>query len=239
MTEQEWLACTYPKRMLEFVQDRTSDRKLRLFAVACCRRILSILDCEQIEEAVILAELAADGAANSDRMRAVLTDVAEAANSFPPASKHYQGMNGVAMALWARPENPLLQMGIRCLANSAAWSADPAATVDVDDWSSPNDPEYCHVRDVESKDQTDLLRDILGNPFRSVKVDQSWLTWHDGTVPKIAQVIYDKRAFDRLPTLVDALEGAGCTDADILNHCRQPGEHVRGCWVMDLILGKQ
>jgi hypothetical protein len=64
------------------------------------------------------------------------------------------------------------------------------------------------------------------------------LTWNDGTVIKIAQAIYNERAFERLPILADALEDAGCDNADILRHCREPGEHMRGCWVVDLLLGK-
>jgi hypothetical protein len=83
-----------------------------------------------------------------------------------------------------------------------------------------------------------LIRDIFGNPFRPVPLDPSWLAWNDSTVSKLAQSIYDDRAFDRLPILADALEEAGCDNADILQHCRQPGEHVRGCWVVDLLLGK-
>src|SRR5262249_16188201 len=94
------------------------------------------------------------------------------------------------------------------------------------------------VRSAE-KELVPLLRDIVGNPFRPVTVDPAWLAWHGGTVVKLAHAIYDERAFERLPVLADALEEAGCTNADILNHCRQPGEHVRGCWVVDAILGKK
>ena len=82
-----------------------------------------------------------------------------------------------------------------------------------------------------------LLRDLF-NPFRPAPVENSLLVWNDATIPKMAQSIYDARAFDRLPLLADALEEAGCADADILSHCRTPGEHVRGCWVVDLLLGK-
>ena len=67
-------------------------------------------------------------------------------------------------------------------------------------------------------------------------LDPAWLT---PTVQSIAAAIYQDRAFDRLPILADALEEAGCTNADVLLHCRQPGEHVRGCWVVDLLLGKE
>ena len=66
----------------------------------------------------------------------------------------------------------------------------------------------------------------------------AWLAWNGGTVPRIAQAIYAERAFDRLPVLADALEDAGCANADVLAHCRSGGEHVRGCWVIDLLLGK-
>jgi hypothetical protein len=85
----------------------------------------------------------------------------------------------------------------------------------------------------------DLLRDIFGNPSRRVAVDAAWLSWRDGTIPKLAEAIYEDRAFDRLPILADALEDAGCTDADLLHHCRGPGPHIRGCWVVDLLLEKE
>jgi hypothetical protein len=85
-----------------------------------------------------------------------------------------------------------------------------------------------------------LLRDIFGNPFRPRPViDPTWLRWNDGTVPRLAQAIYEARRFDDLPILHDALLDAGCDDQDILDHLRSPGPHVRGCWVIDLILGKE
>ncbi|OAI51375.1 hypothetical protein AYO44_00775 [Planctomycetaceae bacterium SCGC AG-212-F19] len=83
---------------------------------------------------------------------------------------------------------------------------------------------------------SDLLRDVFGNPFNHVTVDPAWRT---ANVTGLAEAIYTERAFDRMPILADALEDAGCTTPDVLNHCRQPGEHVRGCWVVDLVLGKE
>jgi hypothetical protein len=83
--------------------------------------------------------------------------------------------------------------------------------------------------------QCHLLRDIIGNPFRPVTIDPTWLT---PTVVSLAAGIYSERAFDRLPILADALQDAGCDNTDILNHCRGDGPHVRGCWVVDLHLGK-
>jgi hypothetical protein len=87
--------------------------------------------------------------------------------------------------------------------------------------------------------QAMLARCIFGNPFRPVCVDRAWLTWKDDAIPRLAQALYEERAFDRLPILADALEDADCDNTDMLAHCRQPGEHMRGCWVVDLLLGKQ
>ena len=84
--------------------------------------------------------------------------------------------------------------------------------------------------------QCQILRDIFGNPFHSVSLDPTWLT---ATVKEIASGIYADQAFDRLPILADALEDAGCTSTDILSHLRGGGVHVRGCWAVDLLLGKE
>ncbi|HJZ56598.1 MAG TPA: hypothetical protein VKE74_16650 [Gemmataceae bacterium] len=85
--------------------------------------------------------------------------------------------------------------------------------------------------------QVQLLLDIFGPlPFRPVAVDPRWLT---SDVVALARSIYDERAFDRLPILADALQDAGCENTDILGHCHDPQLfHVRGCWVVDLVLGK-
>jgi len=88
----------------------------------------------------------------------------------------------------------------------------------------------------ELRTQASLFRDIFGNPFRPVAFDPAWRT---ATVTSLAQAIYADRRFGDLPILADALEDAGCTSADVLEHCRTPGEHVRGCWVVDLALGKE
>lgn len=85
----------------------------------------------------------------------------------------------------------------------------------------------------------DLVRDCFSHLLRSVLVDTSWFAWNGGTIRHLAEAIYNERAFDRLPILADALEDAGCTDADILDHLRGSGPHVRGCWVLDLLLGKE
>jgi hypothetical protein len=92
------------------------------------------------------------------------------------------------------------------------------------------------VREPEIAAQVALVRCVFGNPFRPVTLAPAWLT---ASVRQLAQAIYDDRAFDRLPILADALEDVGCDNADVLGHCRQGGEHVRGCWVVDLVLGRE
>jgi hypothetical protein len=88
--------------------------------------------------------------------------------------------------------------------------------------------------------QCNCLRDLFGPlPFRAVLLDPTWLTWHGGLLVSMAQRMYDSRDFSDMPVLADALEEAGCQDQDILGHCRSGGEHVRGCWVVDALLGKE
>jgi hypothetical protein len=90
------------------------------------------------------------------------------------------------------------------------------------------------------------LWDIFGNPFHHVSLDPAWLAWNGGAAVKLSQAAYEDRLLPsgeldpaRLAVLADALEEAGCADANILAHCRGPGPHVRGCWVVDLLLGKE
>ena len=80
-----------------------------------------------------------------------------------------------------------------------------------------------------------VLRDVAGNPFRTVDFSPEWRT---STAAAVARGMYESRDFSAMPILADALQDAGCEDAEVLDHCRGPGPHVRGCWVVDLVLGK-
>ena len=111
------------------------------------------------------------------------------------------------------------------------------AAADATVWDTEIPLEYKPVEYLEElAAQADLLRDIFGNPFRSVEFRLEWFT---ADVLALARGIYADRAFDRMPILADALQDAGCDDDDILNHCREAREHARGCWVVDLLLGKK
>jgi hypothetical protein len=84
-------------------------------------------------------------------------------------------------------------------------------------------------------DLAHLIRDIFGSPFHAVEFDPSWRT---ANVMDLAKTVYEEEVFDRMPILADALLDAGCGDETILKHCRSGGPHVRGCWVVDQVLGK-
>jgi hypothetical protein len=91
------------------------------------------------------------------------------------------------------------------------------------------------ARRAEEAAQAGLLREIIGNPFQPSPLDPAWFT---SDVVALARGIYADRAFDRMPILADALQDAGCADEDVLTHCRDTNRvHVRGCWLIDLVLG--
>ena len=115
-------------------------------------------------------------------------------------------------------------------------SAAASAFIDAA-WQRCQDDEswWCEPWQAESAAQAHLLRDIVGNPFRQVRFVPNW---RSPVVTTLADLIYAERVFDRMPILADALEEAGCDDPDILAHCRGDGPHVRGCWVVDLVLGR-
>jgi hypothetical protein len=95
-----------------------------------------------------------------------------------------------------------------------------------------------NARKTTATGQLPSLHCIFGNPFRRVALDTNLLKWSCEALPKMARKIYDERAFELLPILADALQEAGCRDQQILDHCRSGGAHVLGCFVVDLLLGK-
>ena len=225
MTEAEWLACEKPWLMLGFLRGRAGERKLRLFACACCRRIWPLLADERSRAGVEVAERYADGLANA----------AQLTRADNLAARAFQAI------LW----EPNRMAGAAKLAASAAWGVTAAPSevnpiggdivLEMANSAALQIGDAAADQDRERSAQSHLLRDIFGNPFRPVTLDPAWLT---PNVVDLARTIYDERAFDRLPILADALLDAGCDSADILDHCRSEGPHARGCWVVDLILGK-
>jgi hypothetical protein len=249
MTEAEWLACTEPDDLLQFLRDQASDRQLRLFVCACCRRLLPWLQGKRkaalalCEKALEVSEKYADGLVDQATLTAAL-----------PASAYYSvtAGPGILAAEVARRtlhvqlagnERPM-RFGRRLIGHPASEAAEFARSVvssiagETKDRSGKAKAARKRTATLQEKAfQVELLRDLFGNPFQSVVIDSGWLAWNGGTVVHLAQGIYNKRRFTDMPILADALEEAGCTEPDILPHCRQPGPHVRGCWLIDLLTG--
>jgi hypothetical protein len=229
MTEAEWLACTDPAAMLTHVQRRGSPRKRRLFATACCRRIWPLLD-DAGRRAVEAAEQYADGGATLDVLWAAFLG-AFARTDADPSWRSRGPEQARALAIYAAfnaaiPNSASSYHRVAVYAGRAA-AQDAAGAA----------PE--HKGAAEPAAQARLLRDIFANAFREKKVDRSWLRWGDETVPRLARALYDGYRFGDLPILADALEEAGCGNREILDHCRGGTEHVRGCWVVDLLLDRE
>jgi hypothetical protein len=218
MTEQKWLQAADTRPLLEYLRGRASQRKLRLFAVACCRRVERLLGDKRPRRAVEVAERYADGEATTKER----ANAREAARAFANDPAHY------ADPAWF-PSSAAAHV-----CEHRAWSAAGNASWYAARYSGRED------EDAERAAQADLLRDLFDSlPFRLVTLDLSWLTWHGGLLVSMARQMYESRDFVDMPVLADALEEAGCSDQKILSHCRQQGQvHVRGCWVIDLLLGK-
>lgn len=217
MTEQEWVECTSPEPLLLFQKGKASDQKFRLVACACFRRIWHLLNVG-MQNAIEAAERHFDLSDGRPPV-SVTAAVRDAFAQAEPYSARYVAASIVAQMF-----------------NGAAWPLAWNAVSEARVAMRPTYPQQ--VIYEETRIQAMATRDILGNPFRPAFVTSAWLAWNEGIVAKLAQAIYEERAFDRLPVLADALEESGCTDKDILGHCRGAGPHVRGCWPVDLLLGK-
>jgi hypothetical protein len=222
VTEAEWLAATDAEPMLAFLRDKASERKLMLFLSACNRRIRPLSLDDQTRLALEAQELCEDGFLPSSEPRKAYATRMKA--------------SGPAFRLYTARLNPkIMDLALRRQASSAAHGA--ARAVDAEEGMA-----WRQVREAQCR----ILREIAFDPFRPAPaVHPAWLAWRDGAVPQLAQAAYDERRLPdgildpaRLAMLADALEDAGCTDADLLGHLRSPGPHVRGCWAVDLVLGK-
>jgi hypothetical protein len=279
VTEAEWLACTDPIEMIEFLRgnptsedtvtwwnnrwrteepSKGNDRKFRLFACACCRRIWKHIPEACNREAVIAVEEFTDGRLAGSALTAALqassaVEYREDGSKRPEPGywivkylgRGFYKMTAAASALLVASQGIFMvdeeygrEAGHEfscCYYTAAGYFMRPFR------WPLP----LPVVVEVERTTQADLLRCIFGNPFRPVSLAPAVLTWNDSIVVRLAQTAYEERHLpagtlddSRLAVLADALEEAGCTDAEILSHLRSPGPHVRGCWPVDLCLGK-
>jgi hypothetical protein len=231
MTEEEWKECTDPYAMLAFLHANgtLSERKARLFSVACCRSIWPLVTDLRSRRAVYTAERYADGLAD---LTAAAKDAADACVDAEPADGNRAAANAAACSL----DQDAMQAA--CAAAAAAQVAVAARTTavgsSVHTWDS--------AAAVEQAGQVTLVRCIFGVPSRRIACNASWLT---AAVINLARKAYENRLqangqLDpaRLAALAKGLVKAGCDDAELLEHLRGAGPHFRGCWGVDAVLGK-
>lgn len=223
MTEKEWLSGEDPAALIAHLCDlrlnrtKANRRKFWLFACGCCRCVWHLFETEPVcAEMIAAAERFADGAGpfidvqSCDRRLNV---------------PNYGRVQYVMMAA-----RSLAYTNVQIVATTAATACASAMSHGL------LFPDYTPNWSRELSRSACLLRCIFGNPFRRTSFNPAWRT---SDVMLLAQGIYDERAFDRMPILADALQDAGCDNADILAHCRDATTpHARGCWVVDSILGK-
>jgi hypothetical protein len=264
MVEAEWRAHVEPWPLLTFVEARTSDRKRRLFAAACCRRIWPLVDSDDCRAAVEAAERFADGllsagelweahrlalaaARDGDRpgvmaARSNARHAAAVASGLSRAGQRF----GFGRDRWSGLAERLDEAAgfvahqaaaVAALAAVAAANAHFPHVRALDQRDRSDDPVWAEALAAERQAQADLARDVLGNPFRPLSLRREWLTWDGGAVARMARALSDAGDFAATPVLADALEEAGCDDGALLDHLHDGG-HVRGCWAVDLLLGR-
>jgi hypothetical protein len=252
VNESEWLSSTDPSRMLAYLTamnsavgvgespypvPHTSDRKPRLFACACCRAVWNLLTDPRSRKAVEVAERCADG--EVERLEVPWLDWRDGTRDVPD---------------WLREWSPCAsnptEAARRCCNNPTLAAAQAALLRDVvgNPWR-PVVPERAYLTDATARARVSAAahaaweggpRGRQGDELYRRAVDgmvfrQTWLT---PTVLRIARGVYADRDWVALPVLADALQEAGCEDEQVLGHLRGPGPHCRGCFVLDLLLGK-
>jgi hypothetical protein len=218
MTEAEWLVADDLRAMFEAIEHRASERKLRLFGVACCRRVQHLMTAPEHLASVDVSERLADGLVDEAAMEAALQPILAAVRDFSERG------NAWDVYWW-------MNSAVHHLGTNAASYAASFARRGLRAAGGPADAERAY--------QCHLLRDVVGSPFRPFRFDECWLDGAGREAVKLARELYESADFSRLSELADVLEQAGYADWAVLDHCRGPGPHVRGCWVVDALMGKE
>lgn len=222
MSEAKWLAATSPVAMIKLLRRKAGDRKLRLAACACCRHDLYLCVAEG-REAVEVAEGYADGEVGL----ASLTAAREALRPYISA--------GPELVPWYLTGDSAYQAALEVVEAVPGFAAS-AIAISLEA-SGPGAEDYFGTpAQAEAKGHAHCvaaLRCLFGNPYQKESFSRTWRT---SNVVSLATGIYKEQAFDRMAILADALQDAGCDKDSILSHCREPGPHYRGCWVLDLVL---
>jgi hypothetical protein len=215
MTPEEWATCTDPRKVLAFLlKHGASERKLRLFAVACCRGTGPPVHQDDVR-----------GTEVEERLWRALRLAEQFADGSPEATAADLFMAYVTTDFRFELPGPLV-LAYHATADTSAWDAAFGTVRCLDDSYWEEDETYYG---------TACLRDIFGNPCRPATFDPPWRT---ETAVSLERQMYENRNFSLMPIMGDALADAGCPDGDVLEHCRGQGPHVRGCHVVDLVLNR-
>lgn len=224
MTEADWLESIDLTAMLEHVKrQRPRVRRIRLFAAGCCRRVWQQVTDERIQTAIEAVEKFAESPGKQPdkaELKTAWIGACGAAEDASPNRVQFRLSSAVVSA--SEPTD-------------AFWAAQNAVSQLIEAVGKNKRPE-------EATFFAGLLRDVVGNPFRPVSIDADWRI---PVVTQLAQAAYEERILpsgeldtSRLAVLADALEESGCANAEILTHLKGPGPHLRGCFVVDLLLGR-
>jgi hypothetical protein len=224
MTEQQWLSCKEPGSMLGFLRKSggLSERKARLFACACCRTVWHLLH-KRARKAVAVAEDYVDGLAPKEVWEARRHDI-----------RNYGGWRSFALKMSVAAAHAKSAVH-EVFADQAAdglgcwWAVVQARLAENEE----EDPA------LVMSALAALVRELAGNPFRPVAFEVALQRWNGGAAVALAADMYESRDFRQAPLLADMLEDAGTTEAQLLDHLRGHGPHTRGCFAVDLVLGKE
>jgi hypothetical protein len=233
--EAEWRTAQHPTKLIQLSDQlcprrnrRELARKWRLFAVHCCQHLHPLLTREAVRQALRTAEAYADDLASPEELRAGWLAVRQAHNGAPLGSRWEHALTAVLHT--ATPE---------LRAHDVQLVAQTSAVAQNFDWVYLDQMDLNRLanleRPQEMQRQCVIVRDLFCVPPPTI--EPAWLRWEDGQIPRLAQAIYQEGRFEAMPILADALEEAGCDDPVLLDHARLPGEHFKGCWLLDALRG--
>jgi len=216
MNKTEWITSSEPDELLIHIQQYSCARKMRLFCCACVRRIwYRLKDFDAARRAVEIAEAFADGNVSESELVAAQMQ----AETQMVREVDYEEWNALAAATWCASK----QVDALGIARSIAWGSAYGSS---------------EADEIERSVQLQLLRDIFGNQFRSARENQQLLECRTLDMVELARQMYESRDFSAMRTLASMLDHVGCPDADSILHCSTTDLHVRGCWLIDLLLEK-
>lgn len=244
MSTEPWELVENPTRYDEYNWDSDDipTRKFYLFLAEIGRRLRHLMTQPGPIKMIDFCEQCAEGQITEGE----LSDLSDEHRTYSP-SESYDGNTADNLYYWVADRYKVNTRGVYYAAEVFAFQAAVQAGIlpsQPDSYDAfmaiKSHPIVSAASDATALEWGILVREIYGpNPFLPIRVEPAWLNWNDCTVTKLAQNIYDQCAFDTMPILADALEDAGCDNTAILDHLRKPGNHMRGCWALDVLLDKK